>query len=137
VAGGVSYRTVVDLVPGIAGQATFEVGPEDTAKALGSGDVEVLGTPRLIALCEEAACRALEPSLAGSPERTTVGVRVQFDHLVPVRVGARVKAEATLERVEGRRLTFTVSASDATGLVGCGKVTRVLVERDAFANKAR
>jgi fluoroacetyl-CoA thioesterase len=64
-------------------------------------------------------------------------MRVRFDHLAPVAIGTAVRAEATLERVEGRRLVFTVTASDASGLVGAGRVTRVAVERERFLNKAR
>lgn len=107
----------------------------DTALALGTGEVDVLATPRLIALCEEACCRALEGAL-GSP-KTTVGVRVQLDHLAPVRVGGSVSAEATLERVEGRRLVFTVAAVDDAGLVAAGRMTRVVVDREEFLAKAR
>jgi predicted thioesterase len=66
-----------------------------------------------------------------------VGKRVQFDHLVPVVVGGDVRAEASLDRIEGRRLTFTVSVSDASGLVAAGKVSRVVVDRDTFLANAR
>ena len=111
------------------------VGETDTALAMRSGDVEVLATPRLVALCEEAACFAVAGALGA--ERTSVGVRVQFDHLAPVRTGSEVAAEATLEKVEGRRLIFTVTATDSAGLVGAGKVTRVVVDRDEFLTKAR
>lgn len=111
------------------------VGEEDTASAMRSGSVNVLASPRLIALCEEASCQALAGSLPAT--HTSVGVRVQFDHLAPVSVGSKVTAEAVLERVEGRRLVFTVSATDAAGLVGAGRVTRVVVETDAFLSKAR
>jgi predicted thioesterase len=100
-----------------------------------SGDVPMLATPRLVALCEETACLAVAGTLGKG--RTSVGVRVQFDHLVPVRVGSEVTAEATLEKVEGRRLVFTVTATDAVGLVGAGKMTRVVVEVKAFLAKAR
>ena len=87
----------------------------------------MLSTPRLIALCEEASCRALDGVFDES--KTSVGVRVQFDHLAPVRPGSDVTAEAVLERVEGKRLTFTVTANDAAGLVGrrVGALTRVVV----------
>jgi len=95
----------------------------------------VLATPRLVALCEEACCAAVAGGLAEGS--TSVGVRVQFDHLAPVRLGSTVEAEATLEKVEGRRLTFTVSATDSVGLVGAGRMTRVLVDVDAFESKAR
>lgn len=107
----------------------------DTAVAMRSGDVPVLATPRLIALCEEATVAAVVDHLAVG--QTTVGMRVQVDHLAPTSVGSEVAAEATLERIEGRRLTFTVSVSDHCGLVAAGKVTRVLVETDRFLDKAR
>jgi predicted thioesterase len=62
---------------------------------------------------------------------------VQLDHLAPVRVGATLAAEATLERVEGRRLVFAVSAFDSAGLVAAGRMTRVVVDTDTFLAKAR
>ena len=111
------------------------MGDEDTAVALRSGDVPVLATPRLIALCEEASLRAVAAAVPDG--HTTVGMRVQLDHLVPTAIGNKVTAEATLEKVEGRRLTFTVSASDERGLVAAGKVTRVVVEVDRFLEKCR
>jgi fluoroacetyl-CoA thioesterase len=64
-------------------------------------------------------------------------MRTQVDHLAPTAVGGVVTAEATLEKVEGRRLTFTVSVNDRCGLVAAGKVTRVIVDRERFLAKAR
>jgi predicted thioesterase len=125
----------VTLEPGRSGRASRLVGDQDTAAALGSGEVEVLATPRLISLCEEATLAAVAGALG--PGQTSVGVRVKFDHLAPVRVGALVTAEAVLEKVEGRRLVFTVTATDAAGLVGAGRVTRVVVDIDGFLAKAR
>lgn len=121
--------------PGSSGRAAIVVGETDTAIAMRSGDVPVLASPRLIALCEEASCAALSGSLP--PGCTSVASRVQFDHLAPVKIGSEVTAEATLERVEGRRLTFTVSATDSAGLVGAGRITRVVVELERFMAKAR
>ncbi len=107
----------------------------DTAIAMQSGSVAVLATPRIVALCEQATCAALAGHL---PEgSTTVGMRVQLDHLQPTAVGDEVEAEALLEKIEGRRLTFMVSASDTKGLVAAGKVTRVLVEVDRFMDKTQ
>ncbi len=127
-----------DLSTGLSARVDLLVTEADTAQALRSGDVAVLATPRLVALCEEASCRAVEGRLGAG--RTSVATRLQFDHLAPVAVGATVTAEATLARVEGRRLVFTVSAtlrSDRnTGLVGAGRLTRVLVDREAFLGKA-
>jgi predicted thioesterase len=125
----------VPVEPGLSARVHLIVGESDTALALGSGDVPVLATARLIALCEEAACLAVAGTLGES--RTSVGVRVQFDHLAPVHVGSEIVAEATLEKVEGRRLVFTVTATDAAGLVGAGKVARVVVDRGEFLARAR
>jgi fluoroacetyl-CoA thioesterase len=114
------------------------VSEEDTATHFRSGDVPVLATPRLIALCEEASCRATDGHLTTA--QSSVATRVQFDHLAPVGIGKVVLAEATLVKVEGRRLTFTVSAArlegDGGGLVGAGRVTRVLVDEASFMAKA-
>ena len=123
------------LSPGLHGSAKLVVAHEDTAVALRSGEVAVLGTPRLIALVEEAAMTAVGDRLPAG--QTTVGMRVQVDHLAPTNVGSSVAAEATLERVEGRRLTFTVSVTDHCGLIAAGKVTRVVVETERFLEKAR
>jgi fluoroacetyl-CoA thioesterase len=119
---------------GLRAETKLTVADVDTAIAMGSGSVPVLATPRVVALVEEASCRAVEGHLGAG--ETTVGMRVQLDHLQPTPVGAAVIAEATLDKVEGRRLTFTVSVSDACGLVAAGKVTRVVVDVARFLEKA-
>lgn len=123
----------MNLTTGLRGDAKLVVSDADTARALGSGNVEVLGTPRVVALCEEATCAALTNVLEECA--TTVGMRVQIDHLQPTPVGSEVVAEAVLEKIEGRRLTFNVSVSDERGLVAAGKVTRVVVDVEKFMNK--
>ena len=130
-----AYCTRVPLEPGLAASAVLVVGPDDTAQALGSGEVPVLATPRLIGLCEEASLAAVASHLPKGS--TTVGTSVQVNHLAPTAIGHDVTAEATLERIEGRRLTFTVSASDDRGLVAAGKVTRVVVDLERFLDKCR
>jgi predicted thioesterase len=125
----------VKLATGLRGEARLRVTEADTARALGSGSVDVLGTPRVVALVEEATCRAIEDRL--DEGCTSVGMRVRVDHLLPTPVGAEVVAEAVLERIEGRRLTFTVSASDERGLVAAGKVTRVVVDVERFMSKCK
>ena len=107
---------------------------DDTAAALATGDVPVLATPRVVRLAEQATVLAVTGRLAEGT--TTVGYRVQLDHLAPTAVGGRVQADAILENVEGRRLTFRVSVSDGHGLVAAGRVTRVVVERARFLEKA-
>lgn len=120
---------------GATASVDLVVDDEDTAVALGSGDVPVLGTPRVLALAEEACCAAIAGSLGD--DETTVGMRAQLDHLSPVKVGSKVRAEATLEKVEGRRLVFTVTVNDDSGLVAAGRLTRVVVRRAEFLDKAR
>ena len=122
------------LVPGLSATAELVVADGDTAAALATGDVPVLATPRVVRLAEEATVLAVSGRL--DEGTTTVGYRVQLDHLAPTAVGGRVQAEAMLENVEGRRLTFRVSVSDGHGLVAAGRVTRVVVERARFLEKA-
>jgi predicted thioesterase len=121
--------------PGLVGVAKLEVTEDDTAVAMRSGEVAVLATPRVVALAEEAACNAIAGHLG--PKETSVGMRIQLDHLSPSAVGAHVRAEAVLEAVEGRRLVFKVSIEDERGLVAAGKVTRVVVETERFLEKCR
>ncbi len=128
-----AYCTRVPLEPGLVAAVSLRVGESDTALAMGSGEVPVLATPRLIALCEEASMEAVANTVPDG--HTTVGMRVQLDHLVPSAIGSTVTAEATLEKIEGRRLTFTVSATDDRGLVAAGKVTRVVVDIARFLDK--
>ncbi|HVF74791.1 MAG TPA: hotdog domain-containing protein [Acidimicrobiales bacterium] len=121
------------LRAGLAGRATMTVADGDTAVALRSGQVPVLATPRVVALAEEASCVAVDGELEAG--QTTVGMRVQLDHLAPTAVGGDVTAEAALEKIAGRRLVFTVSVSDDHGLVAAGKITRVVVETERFLKK--
>jgi fluoroacetyl-CoA thioesterase len=116
---------------GLEGEATLAVGEADTAIALRSGDVRVVGTPRLVALCEEATVWAVAPSLA--PEKTSVGTRVEFEHLAPSFVGAVIQARAILVEVDGHRLRFQVTASEGERIVGRGIVVRAVVDRARFA----
>ncbi|HVM40480.1 MAG TPA: hotdog domain-containing protein [Acidimicrobiia bacterium] len=122
------------LLPGISGRVELVVSDADTASALRSGDVPVLGTPRVVALVEEAACQAISNDLDDG--QTTVGASIQLDHVAPTPVGDGVVAEATLAKVEGRRLTFTVRVTDARGLVAAGKHTRAIVKRQRFLENA-
>ncbi len=122
------------LHPGLTAIATMVVTEGDTATALGTGDVAVLATPRVATLAEAATVQAVVGELDDGT--TTVGYRLQLDHLAPTAVGGQVQAEAILENVEGRRLTFRVSVTDGRGLVAAGRITRVVVERNRFLDKA-
>jgi fluoroacetyl-CoA thioesterase len=112
-------------------EITVVVGVADTAAALGSGDVPVLGTPRLLALAEAATVRAVAGALA--PGQTSVGTSIRLEHTAASPVGTRVTVTAELTVVDGRRLTFRVEAVDGRGTVlGLGTVERVLVDREKF-----
>jgi len=124
--------TTIDV--GLRAEVRHVVSEEDTAIAYRSGDVPVLATPRMIALCEQAAIAAVAERLPAN--LTTVGMRVQVDHLQPTAVGRAVVAEAVRKDVEGRRLTFAVSVHDDRGLIGAGKVTRVVIDAERFMLKA-
>ena len=115
---------------GQSAQLVATVGVDDTAIALGSGAVPVLATPRLIAWCEAATVDAVEAALP--PGQTTVGSRVEFDHLGPSEVGTEVTVIARLTAVRGRSLDFSVEAIEKGRTVGRGTVRRVLVDREQF-----
>lgn len=110
----------------------FTVTDADTAAAVGSGDLAVLGTPRLLAWCEAATCAALADSL--SAEQTSVGTRVSLEHLAASPVGETLEVQATAAYVDGRLVRFQVAASRASDgrVVGHGEVTRVVVDRERF-----
>jgi predicted thioesterase len=117
-------------VPGSRADLTVAVTEADTAIALGSGDVPVLATPRVLALVERATVAAVAGDLHAS--ETTVGVQVRLEHLAPTPVGATVEVSAELVSQAGRRLVFDVRVTGGGGVVASGTVTRVLVERAAF-----
>ena len=119
------------LEPGLSASVDHVVTDADTAIALGSGDVAVLGTPRVLALLEQATVAAVTDELAA--EETTVGARVELDHLLPTPVGRRVTARAQLVEVDGRRLAFAVTLQDGERLAASGVVRRAVVERTRFA----
>jgi predicted thioesterase len=112
----------------------FVVGPADTAEAVGSGSHPVLSTPVLLAWCEAATCAAIESSLG--PGETSVGTRVELDHLAPSAVGQEVEVTASASYVDGRLHRFTVGARNVGGkAVGSGEVTRVVLDSDRFLSR--
>src|SRR5215208_2231118 len=120
--------------PGLEATFRHTVTEADTAAAAGSGEVPVLATPRALALAERATMDAVAGALEDGA--TTVGTRVELDHLAPSPVGAELEVRAVLERVEGRRLQFTVALADGDRPVAQGLVTRVVVDAAAFLRAA-
>lgn len=120
----------MSLVAGLRGAVESVVTAADTAAALGSGEVAVLGTPRVLALAEAATVRAIAGHLA--PGRTTVGARVELDHLAPTPVGTEVRAEAELTEVTGSRLVFDVVLRAGEVLAARGRIARIVVDAATF-----
>ena len=108
---------------------SFTVGEDDTAVAVGSGSLPVLGTPRLLAWCEAATCAALAGLPGGS---TSVGTRVEVEHLAPNAVGDDVVVHAEVTERTERTVTFTVEARHLDTLVARGTVTRAVVDSERF-----
>jgi predicted thioesterase len=121
------------LEPGLRAEVVIRVAPHHTAKSLFSGAVEAYGTPALLALIEEAAFTSIQPLLP--PGMTTVGTHVQLRHIAPSPVGARVVARSLLERVEDRRLVFTVEVFDDIDKIGEAIHERHIVDANRFREK--
>ncbi|MGB2566835.1 thioesterase family protein [Micromonospora citrea] len=122
------------LPPGLTARVELTVTDADTAQAVGSGDVPVLGTPRVLALAEAATVAATATRMPSG--RTTVGSRIELEHLAATPVGRTVVAQARLDEVDGRRLVFAVTVTDGGETVARGRVERVLVDRQRFVERA-
>jgi fluoroacetyl-CoA thioesterase len=120
--------------PGLREQLELTVTDENTATAVGSGDVPVLATPAILALAERACVGAIDDDLEDG--QTSVGVFVELEHLLPSAVGATVAAEATLIGHHGRRLEFRVVIREGDEVVAKVHHRRVLVDRERFLAKA-
>lgn len=124
----------MSLSPGLKGRCETVVTPENTAAAVGSGLLPVFATPMMVALMENAAVNALEGHLA--PGEGTVGTRLELSHDSATPVGMKVWAEAELRSVDGRALTFSVTAFDEAGPIGGGTHHRFVIQNEKFLAKA-
>lgn len=118
---------------GLTYTSTTTVCQANTARTLGSGDMDVFATPAMVALMENAAMNAVTTALAEG--QTTVGTQVETSHIKASALGATITATATLTAIEGRKLSFAVEAHDGTTLIGSGTHTRFIVDRDRFLAK--
>lgn len=125
-----SAPTPAPLVAGLTATIERTVTEADTAAAVGSGTLPVLGTPVLLAWSEAATCAAIEPCLTEG--QTTVGTRVSVEHLAASTVGAVVRISAGTTHVDGRLVRFSVAVRQNGKLVGSGEVTRVVVDAERF-----
>ena len=119
-----------ELRPGLSGTAEIVVGTRDTAPHVGSGKIGVLATPVMVNLMEAAALQAVERYMP--PGFQTVGTHLDVRHFAATPVGMTVRASAELSRVEGRTLTFRLSAADDREPVGDGVHERLIINVERF-----
>ncbi len=119
---------------GMSGIASRTISDTDTAKAVGSGTVEVCATPVLSAVMEAAAVKAIASALTEGT--TSVGIRITISHQAPTPVGGTVTARAVLTEIDGRRLSFKILATDEVGEIGEAEHERFLVDEAVFMAKA-
>ena len=124
----------MEITVGMKGEVSTLVEREDTAKEVGSGDLLVYATPCMVALMEGAACEAISDALPDT--QTTVGTALTIEHISATPVGLEVRAEAVVTAVEGKVITFEVSAFDEAGEIGRGTHKRVIVNSQKFLEKA-
>ena len=118
---------------GLKYESVVEVTSANSAKTMGSGDMDVFATPSMVALMENAAMMAVASAL---PEGSaTVGTQINTSHIKASPIGATITASAELTEVEGRKLTFAVKAWDEKGVIGEGVHTRFVVDRERFLSK--
>lgn len=123
----------MDIVIGMKGEVATLVEKEDTAAEVGSGSLLVYATPCMVALMEGAACEAITSAMA--PDKTSVGTELNITHISATPVGLEVRAEAEVINVEGKIITFKISAYDEAGLIGEGTHKRCIVSSQRFLDK--
>jgi len=120
---------------GSKGEKEIVVQPEDLANFVGNIGAEVLSTPRVILLMEQAALDAVEDAL---PEgKITVGTLINVKHFAATPLGGKVRAEAYLREIDGRRLVFDVAAYDEFEKISEGVNERFIVSIDKFLEKVK
>ena len=128
--------TAIDaLRPGLSGEKSIVVGEQHTAPHVGSGVVPVLATPVMVNLMEAAALAAVEKHLPQGYQ--TLGTELTVRHFAATPVGLGVKASAELIAVEGRTLTFSLTASDDIEKIGDGSHQRVVVNVARFEQRVK
>jgi hypothetical protein len=123
----------MDTLIGKIGTVTHSVTTKDTAKTVKSGTLDVLATPVLSALMEEAAVKAITPFLP--PDETTVGGYIALTHKAPTKVGDRMTVIATVTKVDGRKIHYHITAKDTQKDIGEAEHTRFIVNSHDFMKK--
>lgn len=124
----------MSVTVGLKSRAEVLVNGSNTANAVGSGLVPVFSTPSMIALMENAAVRAIQGRLEQG--ESSVGTHIDITHDAPTPVSLKVWAEAEVTAVDGRTVTFAVTAYDEKGPIGKGTHERAIIRADKFLAKA-
>lgn len=120
---------------GIRGSQSVKVEVSNTARAMGSGTMDVFATPAMIALMEKTAWMSVAAELEAG--QGTVGISLEITHDAPSPLGMTVTCESELTEMDGRRLVFAVEAKDETGaVIGKGRHERFIVWEEKFQAKA-
>jgi predicted thioesterase len=124
----------MEIIVGMKGEASTLVEREDTAAEVGSGSLLVYATPCMVALMEGAACEAINDAL--TEDQSSVGISLNIEHLSATPVGLEVRAEAEVTAVEGKIITFAITAYDEAGKIGEGTHKRCVISSQKFLDKA-
>ena len=122
-----------ELKIGKSASVSVAVSEANTAKAVGSGSLDVFATPMMVALMEKAACECLSDAL--QPGQTSVGTEISVSHTAASGVGAKVTANAVIEAADGRKIEFSVTANDGEKEIGKGRHVRFVVDEARFIGK--
>ena len=128
-----SNKSITEPSLGITANVETTVSESNTAKTVGSGNLDVYATPMLIALMEQAACACLEGALADG--QTSVGTHIAVEHTAASPIGAKITATAVISAINGRQIEFDVTARDTSGDIGAGTHTRVIVDAERFMTR--
>jgi fluoroacetyl-CoA thioesterase len=121
------------VTAGLTASATYAVEADDTARAVGSGSLEVLATPRQLAWMAAQTCAAVDGRLGA--DQTSVGTRVSMEHLRPSRVGLILEVTARVVHVDGRLVRLEAVAAQGDAVCGRAEISRVIVDRDRFLER--
>jgi fluoroacetyl-CoA thioesterase len=124
----------MELIVGLTGSAEVIVSQSNTAKTMGSGNLDVFATPAMIALMEKAATEAVHHCLEEGS--STVGTVINVKHMTATPIGMKVTSRAELKEVDGKRLIFTVEAFDGKDKIGEGYHERFIINAERFISKA-
>ncbi len=124
----------MELEIGLKNEVEGRSTEETSAVAMGSGSLKVLSTPSMIALMEQAASELVDRNLPA--DRTSVGISLNVKHIAATPIGLKLRAEATITSIDGRKIIFDVRAFDEREEIGRGTHERFIVDRKNFQSKA-